>query len=71
MMKMPALFDLTSRVAVVIGGNGGIGRGIALGLAEAGTAEQLCTWPRGLRTLLRVRRFVSMAVTRSDEVDGS
>ena len=37
-MKMPALFDLTGRVTVVTGGNGGIGRGIALGLAEAGAA---------------------------------
>ncbi len=30
------LFDLTGRIAIVTGGNGGIGRGIALGLAAAG-----------------------------------
>jgi shikimate 5-dehydrogenase len=36
--ETPAFFDLTGRAAVVTGGNGGIGRGIALGLAEAGAA---------------------------------
>jgi 2-deoxy-D-gluconate 3-dehydrogenase len=37
-MKTLALFDLTGRVAIITGGNGGIGRGIAIGLAEAGVA---------------------------------
>ena len=37
-MPSKNLFDLTGRVAVVTGGNGGIGRGIALGLAQAGSA---------------------------------
>jgi len=33
---MADLFDLTGRVAVVVGGAGGIGRALALGLADAG-----------------------------------
>ena len=37
-MNKTGLFDLTGQVAVVTGGNGGLGRGIALGLAEAGAA---------------------------------
>jgi 2-deoxy-D-gluconate 3-dehydrogenase len=32
------LFDLTGRVAIITGGNGGIGLGMARGLAEAGAA---------------------------------
>ena len=32
------LFDLTGRVAIVTGGNGGIGLGLATGMAQAGAA---------------------------------
>lgn len=33
---MPSLFDLTGKIAVVTGGNGGIGLGLAIGLGQAG-----------------------------------
>ena len=38
------LFDLKNRVAVVTGGNGGIGLGMAMGLAGAGCAVSI--WGR-------------------------
>jgi 2-deoxy-D-gluconate 3-dehydrogenase len=37
-LRISESFDLTGQVAIVTGGNGGIGLGIALGLSEAGAA---------------------------------
>ena len=37
-MTTKKLFDLSGNVAIITGGNGGIGRGIAIGLAEAGAS---------------------------------
>ena len=37
-MKTTKLFDLTGNVAIVTGGNGGIGRSIAIGLAQSGAS---------------------------------
>ena len=37
-MPRNELFDLSGNIAVVTGGNGGLGRGIAVGLAKAGAA---------------------------------
>ncbi len=35
-----AMFDLSGRVAVITGGNGGIGLGMAKGLAQAGANDR-------------------------------
>ncbi len=37
-MNVPSLFDLTGRTAIVTGGNGGLGLGMARGLAGAGAS---------------------------------
>ena len=73
-----SLFDLTNRVAVVIGGTSGIGRAIALGLAEYGAdviptgrrqpqLEEVCSAidQTGARTLCR-----TADVTDRDSLDG-
>jgi NAD(P)-dependent dehydrogenase (short-subunit alcohol dehydrogenase family) len=45
-MTVPEMFDLSGKIAVVVGGTSGIGRALAVGLAQAG-ADVVATGRRG------------------------
>jgi 2-deoxy-D-gluconate 3-dehydrogenase len=74
------LFDLTGKVAIVTGGNGGIGLGIAFGLARAGAqvavlgrnAEKSAKAARRLAAETGVETLaVTADVARADQVERS
>lgn len=71
------MFDLSSKVAVVTGGNGGIGLGMARGLAKAGAsvvvaarnAEKSAVAVQELQALGAQAVFIAVDVTNEDSVN--
>jgi NAD(P)-dependent dehydrogenase (short-subunit alcohol dehydrogenase family) len=59
-------FDLSGRVALVIGGSSGIGRAIALGLAEAGA--DVVASSRRIREVAEVAKEIRAKGRRSLEI---
>ena len=58
------LFDLTGRVAIVTGGNGGIGLGMARGMATAGAAIVVAARDEA-KSVEAVRELEGSALRRS------
>lgn len=65
-MTAPALFDLAGRVALITGASSGIGREIAIALAEAGAAVVLVA--RRARELESVQREIEASGARAASV---
>jgi len=65
-MTTTKLFDLSGNVAIITGGNGGIGRSIAIGLAEAGASVAIFgrNEEKNIKTLSELKKIgiPSMAV---------
>ena len=63
------LFDLTGKVALVTGGNGGIGLGMATGLAKAGA--DIVIWGRNAEKNQQARNVLTKIGTNvlTDEID--
>ncbi len=69
-MTTTKLFDLSGNVALITGGNGGIGRGIAIGLAEAGASIAIFgrNEEKNQRTLSELKE-IGIAAAISVQVD--